>query len=218
MLESGPIEQRTAGRLAATSIINENETFLPWYQEKVFHGEDSQALEQVAQRSFEVPSLEVLQTLCHLLCSGSDPALSRGWIGDVLRSLPTRAMPRFTVREEGVQEEKTSMCYLSVCSFGLSSTSKHNSYPLWFLSVQFVQSSNNASLSRRIIILNYFGKLVHVFIIFTIYFIFKAALGLADFFSVLVTNSFLTLLHRWYNSDLLYSCGVGGRMVGLGCD
>lgn len=62
--------------------------------------------------------------------------------------------------------------------------------------------------------MSYFGKLVDVFIFITIaLFFFKAALGLAVFF-VLVTNYSLTLLHRWYDSDLLYSCGVGGRMLG----
>lgn len=94
-------------------------------------------MEQVAQGSFEVPSLEVLQTWGHPVCSGTDPALSRGEIGDVLRSLPARAVAQFTMRDAGVQEEKSSTCYLFVWSCGVFSTSKYNPFPLQFLSLQF---------------------------------------------------------------------------------
>lgn len=121
---------------------------LPWYREKVFHCEGSQALEQVAQRSFEVPSLEVLQTWGHPVCSGTDPALSRGEIGDVLRSLPARAVAQLTMRDEGVQEEKSSTCYLFVWSLVCLPLQNITLFLFSFFLFS-LQSSNNTSLSRR---------------------------------------------------------------------
>lgn len=54
---------------------------------------------------------------------------------------------------------------------------------------------------------------MYLFLLPLLFFFLRQHWALLVFF-VLVTNYSLTLLHRWYDSDLLYSCGVGGRMLG----